>query len=442
MFRITAFRFLLGFAFLGVLCGGVLSLGPQYVNIVSAQTDEPEGTDQDGIVPCGDNITVESLPGVFRYTGECAACHFQILIKRGLDFLIAFAVACAALLFANAGMLYATASASASNVSKAHKIFTSTLTGLVLILAAYLLIDVFMKGLTTGKFGPWNELLCKDFTPSYDVPKLEKIKLDSVELILPILPKVQCELKESEGGLGGTCQRNACLQIGEASKPVQGTNCPEGDVCCVKSSYDKYNSACKFKTSGFEDKSGTCTTLDACGDNHAEVNAGECGSGLICCEGVSQSTAGVCTSGPCSVENLTPIFGSEAITMSKLCKHESACSPTSESGTDICLDDNVFSVGLFQINLTVNKVGGLSCPNAFSGKNSTCRVKDQELYNKCKVAAMNPDLNLAAAKSLLKSGSCALNAWACSATKLKLCDRICIKCCWTTKGKKTCLSGC
>lgn len=118
----------------------------------------------DGLVPCGEmSVSGSSTTGVTT-TGECTMCHFQILLHKVLNFLVGIMVAVAALLFANAGVLYVLAPAGPANVSKAHKLFMNTLVGIVIILASWLFVDFLMKALLTdgeiNKAGPWNTILC------------------------------------------------------------------------------------------------------------------------------------------------------------------------------------------------------------------------------------------------------------------------------------------
>ena len=125
---------------------------------------------------------------------------------------------------------------------------------------------------------------------------------------------------------------------------------------------------------------------------------------------------------PCSVEKLTPIFGSEnAVAMSKICNMESS-GTNAQSGTDVCKpSEKPFSFGLFQVNLAANgKLAGADCVGLFDKSVSAddvieprydngynCKVlpgKDS-MYNTCKNRLLNPDTNLAIAKSLfLKYG--------------------------------------
>ena len=101
-----------------------------------------------GLVPCTGNT-------------ECTVCHLQVLAMNVLNFLVMISAVVAALLFVNAGVLYVMSSANPGNIAKAHKIFTSTLVGAVIIFASWLLINTIMMSLVAGdNFTGWNNLLC------------------------------------------------------------------------------------------------------------------------------------------------------------------------------------------------------------------------------------------------------------------------------------------
>ncbi|MES2225179.1 MAG: pilin [Patescibacteria group bacterium] len=115
------------------------------------------------------------------------------------------------------------------------------------------------------------------------------------------------------------------------------------------------------------------------------------------------------TSGPCSVANLTPYFGSQqlATQASQVCFGESAGIINPKTTTDYMYNDpqkRPFSVGLFAINLTQNDLPGLPCSSkAFNGKNYTATVKDETLYAKCVAAAKTESINIQKAVSLYNS---------------------------------------
>ena len=111
-------------------------------------------------------------------------------------------------------------------------------------------------------------------------------------------------------------------------------------------------------------------------------------------------------SGVCSVESLkATCLGGNADVFSNICNVESNGDPLRFSEVDLCRDGAPFSVGLFQINLTVHRIGGLNCPAAFSDKNYDCTVINESLYNECVAVAQDPTTNLNKACQLSQNGS-------------------------------------
>jgi len=106
--------------------------------------------------------------------------------------------------------------------------------------------------------------------------------------------------------------------------------------------------------------------------------------------------------GACQTSNLA-CFGSGANAASQICGYESAGgNPLRLSGTDKTRDGKSFSVGLFQINLTVHDLG-MGCTSAFSGKNYSATVVNQNLYDQCVAKAQNPSFNTSYACKLYAS---------------------------------------
>lgn len=138
------------------------------------------------------------------------------------------------------------------------------------------------------------------------------------------------------------------------------------------------------------------------------------------------------SSNPCSVAKMEQsCFANRALDASMVCMMESAGGNfTAESGSDK-LNNGAgpsYSVGLWQINLTIHKLKQgnevLDCPKAFSGKctgskTGACaqRVTDPALYARCVAAAKNPAINTAAACSL---GQANFGDWQCSASRCRV----------------------
>lgn len=104
---------------------------------------------QGGIVPCGG-------PG----QPSCNICHLTKLAENVIEFIVKMAFVIAALLFAAAGFLFFTAGANEGNVTKARSIFTNVLVGIIIILTAWLVIDILLQTLTGQGVNPFTRILC------------------------------------------------------------------------------------------------------------------------------------------------------------------------------------------------------------------------------------------------------------------------------------------
>ncbi|MEK7480202.1 MAG: hypothetical protein AAB665_02835 [Patescibacteria group bacterium] len=89
----------------------------------------------------------------------CGLCDIATLAQNVLNTGIFIAVFLSAILFAWAGWKYVTAGGG-GDVSAAREIFTNVLVGLVIILAAWLIVDTIMRTLVNenATIGPWNKM--------------------------------------------------------------------------------------------------------------------------------------------------------------------------------------------------------------------------------------------------------------------------------------------
>lgn len=135
------------------------------------------------------------------------------------------------------------------------------------------------------------------------------------------------------------------------------------------------------------------------------------------------------TDGACSVDALTPVFGDAASQASQICSAESASDPNNESRVDrIVPTGESFSIGLFQINMTVHDLTAPACkalnggnpldcsqadtavigppltPPAFTGRNYSARITNSALYAACVAALKNPACNIQTAKQIYIAG--------------------------------------
>ena len=111
-------------------------------------------------------------------------------------------------------------------------------------------------------------------------------------------------------------------------------------------------------------------------------------------------------------------WGSESNNAKCILQNESACGSLLRSTTDISADNNSFSYGAFQVNISANTIqncpgfGDLNCPSAWSGRDYSARVVDVDLFTKCRAAALDPKCNAINARriydeSLARTG----NGW-------------------------------
>jgi hypothetical protein len=128
-------------------------------------------------------------------------------------------------------------------------------------------------------------------------------------------------------------------------------------------------------------------------------------------------TCNAAPSGPCSAAALqSTCMGSNAQNASEICMAESSGNPV--NGGDPSTNGQPVSIGLFQINLTANSIGGLNCPSAFDhqwhaagvcGKTGTgcgpSTITNPTLYAQCVAAAQNAATNISYACSLSSNGT-------------------------------------
>lgn len=116
------------------------------------------------IVPAGHVFGEPLIPQIVpescaNSVGGCGLCDFATLAQNILNGAIFLAVFLSAVLFAYAGSKYMTAAGDSSQIKNAHKIFTNVAIGLVIILAAWLVVDTIMHTLTnTGFDQSWSSI--------------------------------------------------------------------------------------------------------------------------------------------------------------------------------------------------------------------------------------------------------------------------------------------
>ncbi|MCK4454354.1 hypothetical protein KAU51_03345 [Candidatus Parcubacteria bacterium] len=104
----------------------IIFLGFIFLSLIPIQVNA-------GLVPCG----CEGCP--------CTLCHFFIMFDRIIDFiLIDIIPPVAILMLVIGGVMFLAAAGNPETIGKAKKIITATILGLVIIFAAWLIINTFM----------------------------------------------------------------------------------------------------------------------------------------------------------------------------------------------------------------------------------------------------------------------------------------------------------
>jgi hypothetical protein len=121
----------------------------------------------DGLVPCGLGKEVK-VNGVPRDNISCQFCHLFVMFDGIVDYALTYIVfPLATLLLVIGGLMFITASESISRIETAKKLMTSTLTGLVIIFSAWLIINLFFSVIGISDFaagftgpGQWFNIDC------------------------------------------------------------------------------------------------------------------------------------------------------------------------------------------------------------------------------------------------------------------------------------------
>ncbi|MEK7613776.1 MAG: pilin [Patescibacteria group bacterium] len=88
-------------------------------------------------------------------------CDLVKLFDSALKFAVGFATMVATLMFAYAGFLYVTAASKPENLNQAKSVFGNVFTGFIIILIAWLVVDLIMSVFVDEKkIGPWNQISC------------------------------------------------------------------------------------------------------------------------------------------------------------------------------------------------------------------------------------------------------------------------------------------
>lgn len=328
-----------------------------------------------GLVPCGG-------PG----EPACQMCYFVTLMDKIIGWLVAILSVIVSIVIVVAGLKMVTSSGNVSAKEDAKRLVTNAIIGFIIVLAAWLLVDIIMRMLLTGEdgsiedYGPWSTIQCTIQPMAGFVP-------GSLGMAGGGTLSEDCDI-DALGNFDCTNQMAACIDAGGTVSPDVPDEFTESITCTYPP----------------PPSTSTCTVPDS----------------------------GACA--PSNMDNFTPREEDAAI----ICFHESGGAPIL-SGVDICCGtdgscagDPAFSGGYFQINVLAhaNKIPGCSLESFFEPngtdtlqgdcirRNSdgmctgwSCSITPNAMYNTCMSVTNNSALNFDIAEQLYHAAGDTFRDW-------------------------------
>ena len=126
---------------------------------------------------------------------DCNACHFILLGQNILNFFIIIAAFIAGLVAAAAGLTMASSGGDTGKLSKGKDMLKSAVVGIIILLAAWLIVDTVMKTLVDPeKLGrPWNQIECVEQMPDTETAP------DELPPQLPAVPDTPATARLTQG---------------------------------------------------------------------------------------------------------------------------------------------------------------------------------------------------------------------------------------------------
>lgn len=137
------------------------------------------------------SLATPLVPECDAWHGLCQACDLVVLADNILKFMVVLGVMAVALMLAYAGMLYVTAAGSKQNLDSARKIFWNSFLGLIIILIAFLVTDLFIRTLTNKDLAFWSTIECTSLntsTGSFEFPPPKPVEVPNPQQPPPYVP--------------------------------------------------------------------------------------------------------------------------------------------------------------------------------------------------------------------------------------------------------------
>ncbi|MEX0931286.1 MAG: pilin [Candidatus Paceibacterota bacterium] len=119
-------------------------------NNQSGANENSYDPEKSGLIPCGFD---ENKDGVVSGNERCSFNDLLRLANRLIDFAILISVPIFILLFMYAGFLYITASGNPGKIQDAHGLFVKGIIGFVIIISAWLIVNLIVSALVDDEAG-------------------------------------------------------------------------------------------------------------------------------------------------------------------------------------------------------------------------------------------------------------------------------------------------
>lgn len=168
---------------------------------------------------------------------ECNICHVLTMISSLKDWLFGVAVLIAVILIAYAGFLLVFSRGDVSAASKGKQTLTNAVIGIIIMLAAWTIVDTFMKVFLGGDFGIWNKP--EQCGGAYDAGKAkEGIELNT-QNVIAVVPEGSIDAVEgAEGAYVGDMTSSpssgcpTCVSLSSI-----GVTCKNSSSCTINQDY-------------------------------------------------------------------------------------------------------------------------------------------------------------------------------------------------------------
>ncbi|MDO8743122.1 MAG: pilin [Candidatus Azambacteria bacterium] len=108
----------------------------------------------EGLIPCGKSKDKPLEPGESEEVrNPCQFCHFFVMFKAILDFALKLVIMIAVLMFVYGGFLYLTGGSNPGQMQTAKEVLRSTVIGLIIIFAAWVIINTVFIFFGLSSFG-------------------------------------------------------------------------------------------------------------------------------------------------------------------------------------------------------------------------------------------------------------------------------------------------